>query len=110
MSEKVARIREGGVFVLAWLMDIGLGRLIVEDDNLIDAEDSEGAGDSACEGSLLIVRLRVGDDASWESDAESGEPAASGCEDSTGLRGVEVIAVGFSLSFLEYVSICFVHE
>ena len=33
---------------------------VIEDDDLVDAEDSEGAGDLACEGGFEVVGLGAG--------------------------------------------------
>ena len=48
-------VRESGVLVLRRHSRIGLREFIIEDDHLVDAEDRQGSGDDAGQGSFLVV-------------------------------------------------------
>lgn len=111
-------VRVRGVRVIAcYTMGLVAGR-IVEDDDFVDAEDGEGAGDGAGEdgfevvglGTITGVRLRNGlqrggeevldDDAAGDGDAQGPGSASRGLEEGGGLGGVEAIVgvlVHFSL-------------
>jgi hypothetical protein len=56
-------VREGGVAFLIVGAGVGGGdhRLVVEDDDFVDAEDGEGAGDDAGQVGFGVVRFGVAD-------------------------------------------------
>lgn len=98
VDQEMRWVGEGGVtflvvaaagVVVSISRSIG-GRLVIEDDDFVDAEDGEGAGDGAGEVGLLVMGFGVGDDAAGEGDGEGAGAGFCGCEDGGGFGCVEV--------------------
>jgi hypothetical protein len=85
-----------------WRHDLGIHiqRIVIEYDDLVDAEDGAGARDAAHEERLVVGLLGVVEPGAGEGDAEGPGAAGRGLEDCSGSRSVNVnVCAGLHFAF-----------
>ena len=99
MVEKVIGISKGCVASSLWCADLSLA--IVENDNLVYAEDGTCSRYLTSQGGFLVMSEGIGDYTAGQSNAQGEFSTLLGSEDCCWLRGVHVLVlVMLNLSFL----------